>query len=79
MISFALILMTLPSRVAAVRARHGESVDRTGRPSRTGAWKLRNTFASRRPLLDLQQRRQPVRSGRQTQEYLGGALTLWRR
>jgi hypothetical protein len=25
MISFALILMTLPSRVAGVRARHGES------------------------------------------------------
>jgi hypothetical protein len=25
MISFALILMTLPSRVAAARARHGES------------------------------------------------------
>ena len=34
MISFALILMTLPSRVAAVRARHGESA--TGRADRAG-------------------------------------------
>ena len=34
MISFALILMTLPSRVAAVRARHGESA--TGQTDRAG-------------------------------------------
>ena len=34
MISFALILMTLPSRVAAVHARHGESA--TGQADRAG-------------------------------------------
>ena len=34
MISFALILMTLPSRVAGVRARHGESS--TGQADRAG-------------------------------------------
>jgi hypothetical protein len=39
MISFALILMTLPSRVAQMRARHGESL--TGRAVRTRhSWPL---------------------------------------